>query len=179
VALAMAISVLNISAAVSSRAVQAPTSGAGTVTAAGIDGTTLSLASSSGGRYRFKHSERCFMRKINNIRARHGLGRLRWDKQLGVVGRKHARKMARTASGIWHDDIGSKVTRWNSLGQNTGMGGGCKRMTRAFMHSPSHRSNYLGSWRHVGVGVAKYNGSTYVQQVFESRRDPGNIWHRP
>jgi uncharacterized protein YkwD len=83
------------------------------------------------------------------------------------------------AGGIWHDDIGRKVTRWRSLGQNTGMGGGCKRLTRAFMHSAAHRANYLGRWRHVGVGVIKKSGSTFVQQVFESRNDPGNIWHKP
>jgi uncharacterized protein YkwD len=118
------------------------------------------------------------MRRINRIRAGNGLRKLRWDKQLGVVGRKHARTMSR-AGGIWHDDIGSKVTRWRALGQNTGKGGGCKRLTRAFMHSAAHRANYLGRWRHVGVGVIKRNGATYVQQVFESRNDPGNIWHKP
>lgn len=118
------------------------------------------------------------MRRINRIRKRHGLNGLRFDKQLGVVGRKHARKLARS-NGIWHDDIGSKVTRWRSLGQNTGKGPGCRKLTRAFMHSSGHRANYLGRWRHVGVGVVKRNGSVYVQQVFESRRDPGNIWHKP
>lgn len=119
------------------------------------------------------------MRRINNIRDRHGKSRLRWDKHLGVVGRKHARNMARNGGGIWHDDVARKVTRWRSLGQNTGMGGGCKRMTRAFMHSSSHRHNYLGPWRHVGVGVVRNGGSRYVQQVFESKRDPGNIWNKP
>lgn len=130
------------------------------------------------GEFRFKRSEKCFMRRINRIRARNGLGSLRWDRHLGVVGRRHARSMSR-AGGIWHDDISRKVTRWRSLGQNTGMGGGCKRMTRAFMHSAGHRANYLGRWRYVGVGVVRRNGTSYVQQVFESRRDPGNIWSTP
>ena len=33
-------------------------------------------------RYEFNALERCFMRKINYQRARHGLRRLGWDKQL-------------------------------------------------------------------------------------------------
>jgi uncharacterized protein YkwD len=165
-------------AAASSRAVGAPATDEGLISPS-ADGAKVALAGGGDSRYRFKRSEKCFMRRINRIRHRHGKGDLHWDKHLGVVGRKHARNMARAGGGIWHDDIGSKVTRWRSLGQNTGMGAGCKRLTRAFMHSSSHRANYLGRWRHVGVGVIKRNGSTYVQQVFESRRNPGNIWHRP
>jgi uncharacterized protein YkwD len=118
------------------------------------------------------------MRRINRFRSRHGLSKLSWDKHLGVVGRKHAMKLA-SADGVWHDDIAAKVTRWRSLGQNTGKGPGCKKLTRAFLHSSGHRANYMGGWRHIGVGVKKSNGSMYVQQVFESRRDPGNIWNRP
>jgi uncharacterized protein YkwD len=135
-------------------------------------------SSSGGGEWQFKGKEKCFMRRINRIRKQHGLNKLRWDRHLGVTGRKHAYKLAKSGS-IWHDDIGAKVTRWRSLGQNTGKGPGCRKLTRAFMHSSGHRANYLGKWRHVGVGVVRRNGSTYVQQVFERRKDPGNIWHKP
>ena len=40
---------------------------------------------SSASRYRFKRGERCIMRRINRVRARQGLHRLRADKQLGYV----------------------------------------------------------------------------------------------
>ena len=89
--------------------------------------TTLA---SGGGDWQFKDKEECFMRRINRIRKQHGLNKLRWDRHLGVVGRKHAYKLAK-AGGIWHDDIGAKVTRWRSLGQNTGKGPGCRKLTRA------------------------------------------------
>jgi uncharacterized protein YkwD len=137
-----------------------------------------STLSSSGSDWQFKGKEECFMRRINRIRRQHGLRKLRWDRHLGVAGRKHAYKLAKAGT-IWHDDIGAKVTHWRSLGQNTGKGPGCRKLTRAFMHSSGHRANYLGHWRHVGVGVVKRNGAMYVQQVFERRRDPGNIWHKP
>ena len=118
------------------------------------------------------------MKRINRVRRRHGRRGLDWDKHLAYVGRRHARVLAR-ADGVWHDDIGSKITNWRSLGQNTGKGPGCKKLTRAFLHSSAHRSNYLGSWRHMGVGVRRRNGYTYVQQIFSTRRNPGNIYHRP
>lgn len=140
-------------------------------------GETVQLGS-GGGSWSFRHREKCFMRRINRIRSRHGLRKLRFDKQLGVVGRRHAKRIAKSGS-VWHDDVARKVTRWRSLGQNTGKGPGCPALTRAFMHSSGHRANYLGRWRFVGVGALKRNGSVYVQQVFESRRDPGNIWHKP
>lgn len=138
----------------------------------------LASSSSGGSDWQFKNKEKCFMRRINRIRKQHGLNKLRWDRHLGVAGRKHAHKLAR-AKTIWHDDVGSKVTRWRSLGQNTGKGPGCRKLTRAFMHSSGHRANYLGRWRHVGVGVVRKGGTMYVQQVFERKRDPGNIWHKP
>jgi uncharacterized protein YkwD len=119
------------------------------------------------------------MRKINHARARHGLGRLSRDKQLGYVARRHARRMAERGY-IFHDArLGAKVTRWRAIGQNVGRGGGCKRLFRAFMHSTKHRSNILGAWRFVGVGAKRRGGRVYVQHVFELYRNPGNVYHFP
>ncbi|MDQ3940888.1 MAG: CAP domain-containing protein [Actinomycetota bacterium] len=132
-----------------------------------------------GGRWSFNRIEKCLTRKLNNARARHGLRALNPDKQLGYVARRHARAMAATG-GIYHDgDMGNEITRWRRLGQNTGRAGGCKRAFRAFMRSSAHRGNILGRWRFVGVGAERRNGQLYVQQVFESRRDPGNVYRYP
>jgi uncharacterized protein YkwD len=139
----------------------------------------MPVASAAGSRYRFHRAERCMMRKINHARARRGLSRLNRDKQLGYVARRHARRMANRGY-IFHDSrLGAKVTRWRSLGQNVGRGGGCKRLFRAFMHSVKHRSNILGAWRFVGVGAKRRGGRIYVQHVFELYRDPGNVYHYP
>lgn len=119
------------------------------------------------------------MGRINDIRARHGLNRLRPDKQLAYVARRHATTMA-SARDVFHDyEIGSKVTRWNRLAQNTGRGSSCRSVTRAFMASSKHRINILGSFRFMGFGTQTVGNNVYVQQLFESRRDPGNIWHYP
>lgn len=119
------------------------------------------------------------MENINRIRASHGKRRLNWDKQLGYVARLHARRMAeRTA--VWHDkELARRVTRWRRVGQNTGRGDDCSQLLRAFWRSPGHRENILGRWRFVGAGTEWRNGRLYVQQVFESRRDPSNIYSYP
>lgn len=145
-----------------------------------IDDPDPSDAVSSGGsRWSFKSSERCLMRKINKARRARGKRALDWDKQLGYVARRHAGSMAGTR-GVWHDgSLGQKITRWRRLGQNTGRGGACRSIFRSFMRSSGHRANILGRWKHVGVGTVWAGGDMYVQQVFESRRDPGNIYSYP
>ena len=130
-------------------------------------------------RYTFHHAEKCMMRKINRRRANHGIRRLDWDRQLGYVARRHAKRMARNAT-IFHDQgLGYKVTRWHRLGQNVGTGQGCKDLFRTFLRSAPHRANILGSWRFVGVGSKRRNGRLYVMHVFESRRNPGNVYSFP
>jgi uncharacterized protein YkwD len=130
--------------------------------------------------FSFHEVERCFMRRINYHRRARGLDALDWDKQLAFVARRHARKMARRRGGIWHDrGLGSKVTDWRILGQNTGRGLRCKSLARMFWGSSRHRANILGPWRYIGVGVRRVSGDLYVQQVFESRSNPGNIYEFP
>ena len=137
------------------------------------------LSGSGGGHYGFKSAEICFMRKINQARARRGLPALSWDKQLGYVARKHARQMASNRS-VYHDpNMGQEVTRWRSLAQNTGRGGSCRSTFRQFMRSAPHRYNIMDNWRFLGVGIDYAHGAVYVQQIFESRRDPGNVYHWP
>jgi uncharacterized protein YkwD len=137
-------------------------------------------ADSRSKRFRTKRTERCFMRKINARRARAERSQLRWDRQLVYVGRLHARALARAGRGVSHDPrLGRKVTRWRSLGENTARGGSCRSVMRALWRSPSHRANILGRYSFVGVGVARRNGQIYVQQIFESRGDPGNIYSHP
>ena len=62
------------------------------------------------------------------------------------------------------DGIGS---RWCSLGENIGYGGGINSLETAYMRSPRHRVNILGTrWNGVGVGYAERGGRIYTVQVF-------------
>ena len=131
------------------------------------------------GRYSFSRPERCFLKKINTMRKRHGRSALNWDKQLGYVARRHARRMAADGT-IYHDgNLGQTVTHWKRLGDNVGRGSSCKGLFRAFKRSAGHRSNILGTWRHMGVGVKRRGGNVFVMHVFESRRNPGNRYNYP
>ncbi|MBW3594222.1 MAG: CAP domain-containing protein [Actinobacteria bacterium] len=144
-----------------------------------IESSGNALDGGSGGRWRFKPSEKCLMQKINRARARNGLRRLEWDKQVGVVARRHAKSMAANYS-VFHDsNMQNEITRWKSLGQNSGAAGACRKLFKAFMSSSTHRSNILGRWRHMGVGVEKRNGKLFAQQIFEWRYNPGNIYRYP
>lgn len=130
-------------------------------------------------KYRFSPTERCLIRKVNSFRARHGRSQLKWDRQLGYVGRVHARDMARSGS-VYHDpELGDRVTHWSVLGQNTGSGPSCRSLFRGFMHSETHRSTMLGRWRFIGVGAYPSGELIYVQSIFEWRRDPGNVYRYP
>ena len=129
--------------------------------------------------YSFKRSEACFMKRVNRARRARGYRALNWDKQVSYVARRHASSIASRRS-VTHDySLGEKVTRWRRLGQNTGRGSRCKSLFRSFIRSSKHRANIFGRWRHMGVGTARAGGRLYVQHVFESRRDPGNIYRYP
>lgn len=135
--------------------------------------------SKAAGDYKYKEKERCFMRKINKARQRHGLRRLDRDKQLGYVGRKHAQSMA-DSNDIWHDsNLGSKVTRWKRLGDNVGSGNGCRSVFKAFMKSSPHKDNILGRWRHFAAGTERRHGKIFVDLIFESKRNPDNKYNYP
>ena len=144
-----------------------------------IDGGEQDVEMSLGGGWRFNKSEQCLLRKINRARRHNGLSGLYWDRQVGYIARRHARSMA--ANGyVFHDgNVGEQITRWRSLGQNSGAGWSCRSLHRAFMRSSSHRYNIMGGWRHIGAGVEWRNGRLYAQIVFESRYDPGNVYRYP
>lgn len=119
------------------------------------------------------------MRRVNVIRQRHGLQRFERDKQLAYIARQHAVTMSDNG-GLYHDpDVSWKVTHWRRLGQNTGRGRSCRSLVSAFMRSSEHRKHILGRYRFMGFGTQKRDGCLYVQQLFESRRNPGNVYHYP
>jgi len=146
-----------------------------------IESSERSLATvaapGGGGRWEFNRAEKCLMRRINRARSRHGLRRLERDKQIGVVARRHAKSMAASYA-VFHDyNMDSEITHWSSLGQNSGAGGGCTNLFRAFMRSSRHRANILGRWRFFAVGVDRRYGRIFAQGVFEWRYNPGNVYH--
>ena len=60
---------------------------------AAVEPADLSLGGGGGG-WSFDATEKCFMEKVNRARRRNGLNGLGFDKQVGVVARRHAKSMA-------------------------------------------------------------------------------------
>lgn len=109
---------------------------------------------------------------VNRERARHGLRRLRVSSRVQYYATDHARLMARAGT-IFHDVTGLQgetlrsATAW---GENVGMTtapDAARHAHRLFMNSSGHRANILKPrWTHMGIGVAKRNGTTYIVQRF-------------
>jgi uncharacterized protein YkwD len=137
---------------------------------------TVATAGGSGSCYNYKSSERAFAEKINLARRVAGSGSIKLDKQLSKVARRHAWEMDKQ-NRLFHTEgnkLGWRVTNWNALGENVGVGGTVESLHRAFMASPAHRANVLkSSYNHLGVGVHEDKNYMWVTMVFESTRDPG------
>lgn len=132
--------------------------------------------------YRFRSAEKAFKNKINDARENAGKVKLKLDPELSKVARVHARAMARKGF-IYHQShsqLGNRVTRWSSLGENVGVGATVTSLHNAFMDSAGHRANILySSFRNVGVGTKFKNGRLWVVVVFESQLNPGTILSMP
>lgn len=125
--------------------------------------------------YDFKDSEKEFAQLMNKSRSNHGVAKLRLDKQLSRVAKRHTWEM-KDKSTLYHtpsSELRWRVTNWNRLGENVGYGGDVKSLHQAFMNSPAHRANVMGSYRHVGVGVKTDGNIMWVTIIFESQQDPG------
>lgn len=127
---------------------------------------SLPLAAAEGSNTPHPAAEQEFFSRINDERTSRGLAALRWHTQGASVARAHSEDMADDGR-IYHNDaLGSQMSGWSSLGENVGVGPSVAAIHGAFMGSSAHRSNILGSFTHVGVGVVERDGSLYVTQVF-------------
>jgi len=108
-------------------------------------------------------------RETNAARARHSVGRLERAHRLTDEATKHARAMARRGQ-LFHSSGPSRygVRCW-AWGENVGFtSGDVDDLQRAFMNSPSHRSNLLDrDFDRVAVGAATDDrGRLYVTLFF-------------
>jgi uncharacterized protein YkwD len=128
----------------------------------------------------YSRKERGFARKINKARTGRDLRKLRLDPELSKVAMKQTQTMIRKNLLHHTPNLGKRVTRWNSLGENVGYGGTVASLHKAFMASASHKANILGrKFRFVGVGSKQVGSLLWVTVVFESRRNPGTTLNMP
>ena len=127
--------------------------------------------------YNNSSTEKAFASKLNLARRAAGRGSLRLDPQLSKAAKVHTKEMV-NKNLLYHtptDALKRRVTNWNELGENVGVGSTVTSLHSAFMNSTAHRSNILYSnFRYVGIGSIKANGRLWVTVIFESRADPGS-----
>jgi uncharacterized protein YkwD len=110
---------------------------------------------------------------VNNERAAHGLGPLNWNDQLGGLAQGWSQHMAATGS-VAHQNLqalldSGAVAGFSTLGENV-LAGSCGmsagQMHQAWMNSPLHRANILGSFSAIGIGIACNGGTLYATEDF-------------
>lgn len=128
-----------------------------------------------------RDSERALARLMNRARAARGLPRLKHDKHLVRVSRKHTSEMFALGH-PYHTPpsvLIGRVTRWTLLGENVGRGRTPRSLHDTFMASRIHRENILKpGFRFVGVGAVQH-GRLWVSVTFEKQRDPGTTLSMP
>lgn len=106
---------------------------------------------------------------INEKRKKHGKRKLRYSGDLAKAARSHSKRMQKSNC---FDHVcpgeASLVGRYQrsrylpcgcswgaaeNIGWGRGREGTPRKIVKAWMRSPAHRSNILGSFEHVGVGV--------------------------
>ena len=103
--------------------------------------------------------ESSLLRQINVVRARHGLGPLKFDGHLELAARAHSREMI--TDGVFeHGAFANRMVRFrvhgSIAGENLAWGTGAYASARgvvaAWLASPEHRANLLRpSYHRVGV----------------------------
>ncbi len=62
---------------------------------------------------------------------------------------------------------------WSAAAENVARGYSYDRVVAAWIGSPGHNANLLGSYTHIGIGYCERNGDRYYTQVFA--RYPGSL----
>ena len=105
-------------------------------------------------------TEAALLRRMNQVRAAHGLGRLRYDAHLERAARSHSHEML-AADIFRHGAFWSRMLRFDvtgtlageNLAWGTGYRGTARGIVLAWLKSPEHRANLLRPmFNRVGVG---------------------------
>jgi uncharacterized protein YkwD len=112
--------------------------------------------------------ERRFARMVNETRGTATLSPLRLNGRLSEVARRHSKRMAARGE-LYHSDLNRLLGHGiSSVGENVAMGGSLQEMLAAFMASPPHAQNIMGTYSRTGVGVYRGAGRLWITQIFAS-----------
>ena len=106
----------------------------------------------------------------NTSRSRFDVPKLRLNRDLSVVARRHSMAMARQGELFHTDDVDVYLhgIQWRTWGENVGFTSrDVESMQEAFMESAPHRSNILNrAFRQVAIGSVRVDGVLWVTVFF-------------
>jgi uncharacterized protein YkwD len=109
-------------------------------------------------------------RATNDSRGRFDVPKLRLNRELSVIARRHSMAMARSGE-LFHtadaDDYLHGID-WHTWGENVGYTPqDIASIEEAFMDSPPHRENILNrGFREVAIGSVRVDGTLWVTVFF-------------
>jgi len=106
----------------------------------------------------------------NESRGRFDVPKLRLNRELSVIARRHSMAMARSGD-LFHTgevDVYLHGIAWHTWGENVGYTPrDVVSLQQAFMDSPSHRANILNrAFRQVAIGSVRVGGTLWVTVFF-------------
>lgn len=111
-------------------------------------------------------AENEFASNINSYRSSNGLPALSRNGSLDSYARSWAKQMAANGE-LSHSDVGSLLGQWSAVGENIGVGYSVSALFGAFVDSPTHESNIVGDFTHMGIGVYQdADGALWTTHVF-------------
>jgi uncharacterized protein YkwD len=112
--------------------------------------------------------EHRLLHMVNELRARHGLVRLRNDPDLTTEAHKHSARMARQNTLFHTQDLRSVVgRRADAWGENIAKARTVRKLFRLWAHSSAHRANMLSNrYRRAGVGIVEARGYLWATMIF-------------
>ena len=115
----------------------------------------------------FAGPEGTLISRINSSRSANGLAPLETYWDLTDDARAHSAAMMDRGEIFHSTSLGGVTGVWQALGENVGVGVDLNALHDAFMSSSSHRSNILGDYNYVGVGVKTDEaGNSWVTVIF-------------
>jgi uncharacterized protein YkwD len=108
----------------------------------------------------------------NASRERFDVPKLRLNRELSVIARRHSAAMAKSGE-LFHTsdvDVYLHGIAWHTWGENVGYTSqDVSSMEQAFMDSPPHRGNILnGGFSEVAIGSVRVGGTLWVTVFFYS-----------
>lgn len=135
---------------------------------------TVAVVSASPASASVASDESTFLALLNQTRASHGKPPLTINSALSDDARRWSQHMVARNS-LYHtpkaqmtSEVARVVPGWRLIGENIGYAGSVKQLHDALYASKGHRDNMLGSYTHVGIGVAHRGGQVWVTFRFVS-----------